>query len=118
MIKFLVDAQLSKKLSLFLTQRGFDSKHTLDLPNKNKTKDSEINELSLNEKRVVVSKDLDFIEALLISDKPYKLLYISTGNITNKKLQDIFLKNLEEIVLYLEENRFVEVTAENIIVHS
>jgi len=30
---------------------------------------------------VVVSKDMDFIESLLISDKPYKLLYISAGNI-------------------------------------
>jgi len=60
---------------------------------------------------------MDFIESLLISDKPYKLLYISAGNINNKVLQEIFVNNLEQIVGYLENNRFVELTGENIIVH-
>ena len=83
-MKFIVDAHLPKKLSSFLLEQGHDSLHTLDLPNKNATKDSEINQLSLNEKRVLISKDLDFIESLLISDKPYKLVAIATGNIANK----------------------------------
>jgi len=39
-MKFIVDAHLSKKLSLFLNEKGFDSIHTLDLPNKNSTSDS------------------------------------------------------------------------------
>ena len=49
MIKFIVDAQLPKKLSLLLKYKGYDSIHTLELPNKNKTKDSEINHISLKE---------------------------------------------------------------------
>ena len=73
-MKFLLDAHLPKKLSLFLSWKGYDSLHTLDLPNKNATKDSEINQISIDEKRVVISKDLDFIESLLISNKPYKLI--------------------------------------------
>ena len=76
-MKFLLDAQLPKKLSLFLLYKGHGSIHTLDLPNQNRTKDSEINTLSMKERRVVISKDMDFVESLLISDKPYKLLYIS-----------------------------------------
>ena len=116
-MKFLLDAQLPKKLSLFLNYKGHDVLHTLDLPNKNKSKDSELNIISIEEKRVVVSKDMDFVESLLISDKPYKLLYVNTGNINNKQLQELFSKNLEQIVLCLEENRFVELTYENIIAH-
>ena len=117
-MKFLLDAQLPKKLSLLLLKEGHDSIHTLDLTNRNRTKDSEINEISIREERIVISKDLDFIESLLISDKPYKLLYISTGNITNRRLLDIFQNNLEHILASLQENRLVELTNEQIIVHS
>ena len=116
MINFIVDAQISKKLSLLLEWKGYNSIHTLDLPKKNKTKDSEVNQISLDEKRVLISKDLDFIESLLISNKPYKLIYIATGNITNKELLELFSNNIDMIVKYLEESRLIEVTKENIIV--
>ena len=104
-MKFLVDAHLPKKLSMFLSWKGYDAVHTLDLPNQNRTKDSQINQISIDERRVVISKDLDFIESILISDKPYKLIYISTGNITNKQLLEIFSQNIEKIVEYSNEYR-------------
>ncbi len=116
-MKFLLDAQLPRKLSLFLSYRGHDALHTLDLPHQNRSKDSELNALSLKDERVLISKDMDFVESLLISNKPYKLLYINTGNIRNKELQALFVANLEKIVEVLEENRFVELTSESIIVH-
>ena len=117
-MKFLLDAQLPRKLSLFLQYKGHDSVHTLDLPQQNRTKDSEVNNLSIEEKRIVVSKDMDFVESLLLSDKPYKLLYVNTGNIHNKQLQDLFARNLEQIVTCLENNRFVELMQDNIITHN
>jgi len=115
-MKFIVDAHIPKKLSLFLSWKGYDSIHTLDLPNKNWTKDSEINQISVDEKRVLISKDLDFIESLLISNKPYKLIYISTGNISNKILLELFSLNIEKIVEYISDNRLIEITNESIII--
>ncbi|WOE69040.1 DUF5615 family PIN-like protein [Hydrogenimonas thermophila] len=115
-MKFLLDAQLPKKLSEFFKWKGYDSLHTLDLPNKNRTKDSQINEISIKQKRVVISKDLDFIESLLISNKPYKLIYVSTGNITNKELLELFSKNIENIIELIRQNRLIELTDKNIIV--
>jgi predicted nuclease of predicted toxin-antitoxin system len=117
-MKFLVDAQLPKKLSQFLQWKGYDSLHTLDLPNANKTKDSQINQLSIDEQRVVISKDLDFIESLLISNKPYKLIYIATGNITNQKILDIFSHNIDIITKYTQEYRLIEITDTSISVRS
>ncbi|WP_219921611.1 DUF5615 family PIN-like protein [Rufibacter sp. XAAS-G3-1] len=38
-MKFIVDAQLPKSLSDLLRSKGIESVHTLDLPDKNKTKD-------------------------------------------------------------------------------
>jgi len=82
-MKYLIDAQLPKRLSFVLQSRGYDTIHTFDLPDQNRTKDRNINKISFSEQRVVISKDLDFIDSLLISDKPYKLLYVATGNISN-----------------------------------
>ena len=113
-MKFLVDAQLPKKLSLLLQYKGFDSIHTLDLPNKNYSKDSEINQISIKEKRVLISKDADFIESLLISNKPYKLICISTGNITNKELLELFSKNIDLIVNSIKHHRLVEISSNSI----
>ena len=113
-MKFLIDAHLPKKLSLLLQYRGYDSIHTLDLPNKNATKDSEINQISIEEQRVLISKDADFIESLLISDKPYKLICISTGNITNRELLELFSENIETIIEYMQQYRLVEITRNSI----
>lgn len=115
-MKFLVDAHLPKKLALLLQYRGWDAKHTLDLPEGNYTKDSEINQITIDEKRILISKDLDFVESLLISDKPYKLISIATGNISNKELLDIFANNLDYIVKEMQECRYMEITAHSIIV--
>ncbi|WP_458701600.1 DUF5615 family PIN-like protein [Sulfurospirillum sp. 1307] len=115
-MKFLLDAQLPKKISEFLNWKGYDSLHTLDLPDKNRTKDSQINDISIKQSRVVISKDLDFVESLLISDKPYKLIYIAVGNISNKELLEIFSKNIEEIIKHIENARLIEITNNKIIV--
>lgn len=72
-MKFIVDAQLPRKLSTFLNEKGFDSVHTLELPRKNATSDLEINDLSLREKRIVISKDSDFYNRYLTKLEPYKV---------------------------------------------
>jgi len=48
-MKFLIDAQLPKKLCKIFEEEGFDTIHTLDLPDKNKTKDSQINQITINQ---------------------------------------------------------------------
>ena len=113
-MKFLVDAHLPKKLAELLRYKGFDALHTLDLPSQNYTTDNEINILSVKDKRVVISKDLDFVDSLLITNKPYKLIYITTGNITNKTLLELFSKNIDKIINSMEKAHLVEISLENI----
>ena len=116
MIRFIVDAHIPKKLADFLKWKGYDAIHTSELPNQNKTKDSEINKISVEEKRVLITKDLDFIESFFISNKPYKLIFLTCGNISNKELINIFKTNFETIIKMISENRMLEITLENIIV--
>ena len=116
-MKFLVDAQLPKSLASWLKEKGFDSIHTLELPNKNSTTDEEINQISFAEERIVISKDTDFLQSFKLNQQPYKLLLITTGNIFNSKLKEIFEKQLDEMISLLKENSFIELTKENIIVN-
>lgn len=114
-MKFIVDAQLPKSLSDFLNEKGFDSLHTLNLPDANKSKDSDIIKLADHENRIVVSKDSDFLESYLIHFKPKKLLLVATGNIPNRKLLEIFNKNIEVIIEMLSKSNLVEISKTEII---
>ena len=98
---FLVDAHLPFRLVERLRERGYDALHTRELPRGNATPDQEICALSLRERRVVVTKDGDFVQDLLLRKEPYKLLLISTGNIRNRDLEELFLRNLPTLASLL-----------------
>jgi predicted nuclease of predicted toxin-antitoxin system len=66
-VKFLVDAQLPIRLARLLQMSGYDVIHTRDLPGQNATTDSEINTISMQQERIVVTKDRDFLRLLLAS---------------------------------------------------
>jgi predicted nuclease of predicted toxin-antitoxin system len=96
-MNFLVDAQLPRRLAYRLRDFGHDAVHTLDLPRRNRTPDPEIKEISLREKRIVVTKDEEFVDSFFLHGKPYKLLLVSTGNIKNPDLEKLFLQNIKQI---------------------
>ncbi len=117
-MKFLVDAQLPRRLTYRIRDAGHDALHTLDLPLRNRTQDEEINELSVNDSRVVITKDADFVNSFWLSGKPRKLLLISTGNITNAELEDIFVPQISAITTAFETYDYLELTRTNLIFHS
>ena len=117
-MKFIVDAQLPVRLSHLLKSMGHDAIHTKELALKNATPDTEINTLSIREQRIVITKDSDFWDSFYVSQEPYKLLLITTGNISNKDLESLFVKNLEQLVDLLENNSVVEMSRDTVIVHS
>jgi predicted nuclease of predicted toxin-antitoxin system len=75
-MKFLVDAQLPVCLARFLQTSGHDAIHTKDLPQQNSTSDTQINNISIQQERIVITKDSDFVNSFLTIQKPYKLLFI------------------------------------------
>jgi predicted nuclease of predicted toxin-antitoxin system len=114
-MKFLVDAHLPKTLAYLLREKGFDTIHTTELPAGNDTTDSEINRVSLDENRIVISKDADFYDSFTAKKEPYKLLHVKTGNIKNSKLLELFEKNLELIVKELDESSVLQISQNFII---
>lgn len=108
-MRFIVDAQLPRKLSHFLVSKGFDSIHTLELPLQNLTSDTEIIAISERENRVVITKDSDFYESKLLRNKPQKLVVVMTGNITNDLLIKLFDNNIGKIIELLIDNDIIEI---------
>lgn len=116
-MKFLVDAQLPRRLATLLSESGYEALHTLDLPLGNRTTDNVINEMSVREQWVVVTKDSDFVDSFVLHRVPWKLLLISTGNIRNNELLILFFANLEKLMEGLQEADFVELNRTEIILH-
>jgi predicted nuclease of predicted toxin-antitoxin system len=115
-MKFLVDAQLPKKLADFLITKGVDAIHTLDLPGKNHTTDEQVIEISSRENRVVITKDADFFDSYLLHHLPEKLVMIKTGNIHNKELIALFERHFDFICNGLKKYNYVEISTEAIVI--
>lgn len=113
-----MDAQLPRRLARRLRQAGHDTIHTLDLPNGNRTTDTEINDLSIRDRRVVITKDADFVNSFLVVEKPHKLLLVSTGNITNANLEALFVPNIPAIVTAFRTYDYIELTRTALIFHT
>jgi predicted nuclease of predicted toxin-antitoxin system len=108
-MKFLVDAHLPRGLCAMLARHGHDATHTLELPAKNATKDHLINQTSLDDQRVVISKDRDFFYTHLLLGRPWKLVLVKTGNISTRDLRALFERNLPAIEAALEHHTLVEI---------
>ena len=116
-MKFLVDANLPFRLALNLRNKGFDVLHTDNLPNKEETSDKEIRDLSVEQDRIVISKDSDFLDSHLIVGIPKKFLYISTGNIINRDLILLVEQNLPQIIQLFNEYDLIELDNVELILH-
>ena len=116
-MKFLIDAQLPKRLAGHLSDLGHDAIHTLDLPGGNRTTDAEIRSRADREKRAVVTKDADFVDSHILEDSPERLILISTGNIANPALFTLINSRLPGIVSAFESSSFIELTSRHLITH-
>ena len=116
-MKFLIDAQLPRRLATKLKQAGFDATHTLELPAGNRTTDQALSKLSISTQSVLVTKDSDFVQSFLLKKEPWKLLLISTGNISNDDLMNLFQLNISQIADSFETFNFVELNRTNLICH-
>ncbi len=107
-MNFLIDAQLPRRMAAWLATAGYDAVHTLDLPNGNRTTDQEVMDTADQQQRVVVTKDADFVDSHLLHSRPAKLLLISTGNISNSDLEQLFVPLISDIVREFQTHSFLE----------
>ncbi len=99
-MKFLVDAQLPRRLAHVLHGAGYDTLHTLDLPARNLTTDQEITRIAIAEERIVITKDADFVESFIFQRRPPKLLVITTGNLVTQNSKHSSSQHFQRLSLH------------------
>lgn len=115
-MNFLVDAQLPRRMTAWLTAAGCNAVHTLDLPDGNRTTDEQINDLADREQGIVVTKDADFVDSHLLRGRPAKLLLVSTGNISNRDLGALVVPLIPDIVREFQTQAFLELGPSGIVI--
>ena len=116
-MKFLVDAQLPRRLAHWLQERGHDAVHTLELAQQNRTPDASLLALSNDEQRALITKDTDFQITHELGHGPPKLLLVTTGNIHNDELLALFARHEEMLFVLLEQHAFLELSRIQLIIH-
>lgn len=91
--------------------------HVDELPYGDETSDFEITMFADKQDRIVLTKDYDFYHSHMALGKPKKLLLVTTGNIKNKQLFNLFRDSFMIISNALEESSFIELNNEGIIIH-
>jgi predicted nuclease of predicted toxin-antitoxin system len=115
-VRFLVDAQLPRRVGGWLAAAGCDAVHTLDLPDGNRTTDQQVIELADREQRAVVTKDADFVDSHVLHARPAKLLLVSTGNISNRDLEALMVPLIPHIVREFQAHSFLELGRPGIVI--
>lgn len=116
-MKFLVDAQLPRRLARWLTERGHDVRHTHELSRQNRTPDTALLVHARDENRILVTKDADFQLSFELGKGPPKLLLITTGNIHNDELLALFATHESQLLEILDRHSFIELSRTALIVH-
>lgn len=115
-MRFLIDAQLPRRMVDWFASAGCDAVHTLDLPDGNRTTDEQIIEFADLEDRIVITKDSDFVNSHLLYSKPEKLLLVSTGNISNRDREALTVPLIPDIDREFQTDSFLELGPAGIIV--
>lgn len=106
-MKFLLDAQLPPSLKKLFTDNGYDCIHTIDLEQGNDTSDKMINKISVAERRILVTKDNDFIDSFIVKNEPFKLILVKLGNVSKKELLQIFTSQFAEIIKKIDAGNMI-----------
>ena len=113
-MNFLVDAQLPKSLVECFSKAGHTCKHTLQLPSGNLTSDTEIRRLSIQDKLILITKDTDFFHSYLLKREPYKLIFVTVGNLKLTELVKHFEFHLPQILEAIKANGMIELSRQGV----
>jgi predicted nuclease of predicted toxin-antitoxin system len=115
-MKFIVDAQLPPSLTGLFRKNGFDCIHTSDLPFRNNTSDQQIRRLSLDQNRIIITKDADFFHSYILRKEPYKVIFVTVGNMRIAALKTLFESKFDEIIAAISEHGMIEISKKGIVI--
>jgi predicted nuclease of predicted toxin-antitoxin system len=95
-VKFLVDVNLPPRLAQWISFKGHEAHHLVDLDLLRAT-DTDIWHRGRDHGEIIVSKDCDFYDRSLIFGSPPQVFHIAVGNCSNNGLLDLIQLHWSEI---------------------
>jgi predicted nuclease of predicted toxin-antitoxin system len=89
---FWIDAQLPPRLANWLVETFNVKAYSLRDLNLRDAEDEQIFQEARQQNVVIISKDSDFVEMVLRLGSPPQLLWVTCGNVTNRRLQSLLLQ--------------------------
>ena len=110
-MNFLVDAQLPPALVRWIAGQGHKATHVSEI-GLQAADDPLVWEHARKEQAVIVSKDEDFADRWLLSDRPVALVWVRKGNCSNRALLEWFEPLWPDTLKRLEQGeQFIELRA-------
>ena len=117
-MKFVVDEQLPQKLATWFVAKGYDAIHADTIPHTaGRLTDVAICKFADANARVVITKDEDFWQRYLMVKEPQKLIYVTTGNIKNTDLLQLFENNIHLLLRHITHHNVIELNQKGMIAH-
>lgn len=106
-----MDAQWPPSLARWITSQGHHATHVFDIGFET-ADDPVIWERAKSDSAIIISKDEDFVDHWLLSDKPVRLIWIRKGNCSNRALMMWIEPLWPDTMIRLEQGeRFIELRA-------
>jgi predicted nuclease of predicted toxin-antitoxin system len=116
-VKVLCDVHIAKKVVKFFQDQGINSIHINDILDSWYTTDDNISKYADDNDFIVMTKDADFKNSHFLKKTPKKLLKISLGNISTKKLISLIDNNLHLLKEKFEKDFcYIEISGDTIVI--
>jgi predicted nuclease of predicted toxin-antitoxin system len=108
-VRFLVDAQLPPALARLLSERGHVAEHVTDIGLGNAA-DRELWRYALENDAVLITKDEDFPDLVLLGGPSPIVVWVRVGNTTRRALLEWFDPLIQGVVEMINAgNRLIEI---------
>jgi predicted nuclease of predicted toxin-antitoxin system len=101
-VNFLVDAQLPPALARWISGQGHQAVHAFDL-GLHAADDAVLWRYAVEHHAVIISKDEDFVDCWLLSDRPAALVWVRKGNCSKQALLSWIEPMWPEVLKRLEQ---------------
>ncbi len=105
-----LDAQLAPSLARWITKQFNIPCKALRELKLHTAEDKKIFEKAKNENVIIITKDSDFVDLMTRLKSPPKIILLTCGNTSNKKLKEIFKNKLPVALSLLDKNPLVEIS--------
>ena len=104
MKKYLIDVNLPRYFSLWSDD---EFEHVVNI--NDQMKDSEIWEYAKQHNLVIVTKDADFSDRILLAEPPPRIIHIRTGNMKIREFHQVISQLWEQSCMLSDRHKLVQV---------